>query len=693
MTEVPLRLRAAHVVALSALAVAQPLLDVLGQNPTFFVAHHAGRGQVLLTALVVALVPPAVLVGVEALVQLVAPRWAWRVHLVLLGALAALVAAAVLDDVAGTVVDDLPLVSGPLALLLSVGLGGLFVRAYRRFVVLRSTLTMLVVAPVVFLVFFAFASPANELLFPPRVTAADVQVRGDRPPIVVLVLDELPLASVLTRDADALDAERFPNLARLAADGTWYPDATSVAAYTHEAVPAVLTGRSVGDENLPPTVSGHPDSLFTLLANDYTITAHEQLTELCTPTLCDDGTGAAVDDDLGVLLSDLGVVAGRVVLPAALNDWLPTVDDTWANFGQDPLALDQEADRLADERAEIVDGLGDAPRVQDLREAIAGIEADDDPHLTFIHTVFPHVPWSYLADGTPYPDPGNPGLVDNEWSDQAAGDRGMQRHLLQAQFADRLVGELLDRLDEEGIYDEAIVALVADHGTTFQPGSHRRLPEPSSLDSLMPVPLIVKPPAGVAVAEAVDDRPAETVDLVPTIADLLDVEVPWDLDGRSLVGPAPEPHPREMYARGDRFEVPAGPLDVASMVDRIWERFEVDGALELHGLGEGAELIGERTRRLVADPDDEGDPSTCWVPADPVPGTAGWVGGRLETDLDGALDLAVSVAGRVAGTAPTFAEGDEDHRVFVLADPTGWDGAELELWRVVGDGLVAIPVC
>ena len=30
---------------------------------------------------------------------------------------------------------------------------------------------------------------------------------------------------------------------------------------------------------------------------------------------------------------------------------------------------------------------------------------------------------------------------------------------------------------------------------------------------------------------------AQTIDLLPTIADALDVEVPWDLDGHSLLGP------------------------------------------------------------------------------------------------------------------------------------------------------------
>ena len=80
------------------------------------------------------------------------------------------------------------------------------------------------------------------------------------------------------------------------------------------------------------------------------------------------------------------------------------------------MALDQEADRLAEDRADFVENLGEFDRVGAFRSAVADIEATPEPHLTFIHSVFPHVPWSRHADGSAYPDPGNPGLDDNVWS-------------------------------------------------------------------------------------------------------------------------------------------------------------------------------------------------------------------------------------------------------------------------------------
>jgi len=683
--------RAAHVLALSGLAVTEPLLSVLGQNPTFFVAHGSGPGQVLLVALLAAGVVPAVLIPLELVVGRVRPTWAWPLHQVIVGVLAGLVAAGLLDDLVGTILDDLPLVAGPVTLLAAGGAGYGFVKAYRRRPMLRSTLSALAVAPLGFLAFFAFATPAHELLFPSSVAAADVTLGEDLPPIVVVVFDELPLASVLDRDGATIDAGRFPHLARLAGDGVWYPNATSVAGYTHEAVPAILTGDRVRDENLPPTPSGHPDTLFTFLANDYTITSHEELTGLCTPSLCEESTGLAEGSDVGVLFEDLGIVAGHVTLPAVLEGWLPTINDTWANFGQDPVALDQEADRLAEDRADFVEDLGAFDRVGEFRSAVAGIEATPEPHLTFIHSVFPHVPWSRHADGSTYPDPGNPGLDDNVWSDTAGADLALARHLLQAEFADELLGELIDRLEAEGLYDDALVAFTADHGASFLPGTHRRLPAEESLAGLMPVPLVIKPPASARPADHTDDRIAETIDIVPTIADLLGTELPWEADGLSLVGPEPGSHERGIYARGETVHTDEDPIDLSSVVDHIWQRFAVDGRLQLYGLGPDADRIGRRVRAR-----DRGheDAEACWSPAEPVPGTRAWVGGEVESSLDDDLDLAVVVDDRVAATTTTFAEDGRAHALFALGDPALWpEDGSVALWRVTDDAWLEVPNC
>ena len=56
-----MRWRLLHLLVLATLAITQPLLSALGENPTFFTAHSASPGQVVALAAIVSLAPAAVL--------------------------------------------------------------------------------------------------------------------------------------------------------------------------------------------------------------------------------------------------------------------------------------------------------------------------------------------------------------------------------------------------------------------------------------------------------------------------------------------------------------------------------------------------------------------------------------------------------------------------------------------------------
>ena len=57
-----------HLLVLWAFAVAQPLFDLLGKNGEFFAARGSTRWDVVLFAFVLLFVPPAILLGLEALI-------------------------------------------------------------------------------------------------------------------------------------------------------------------------------------------------------------------------------------------------------------------------------------------------------------------------------------------------------------------------------------------------------------------------------------------------------------------------------------------------------------------------------------------------------------------------------------------------------------------------------------------------
>jgi hypothetical protein len=47
-------------------------------------------------------------------------------------------------------------------------------------------------------------------------------------------------------------------------------------------------------------------------------------------------------------------------------------------------------------------------------------------------------------------------LQDQVWCRDEVVARGYQRHLLQVGFVDKMIGELLDRLHQTGLYDRAL---------------------------------------------------------------------------------------------------------------------------------------------------------------------------------------------------------------------------------------------
>src|SRR4051794_4853494 len=108
----------------------------------------------------------------------------------------------------------------------------------------------------------------------------------ERAPIVFVVFDALP-EGMLMQPGGGLDRARFPGFAELAAQATWYRNATTVHDSTVKSIPAMLDGR--WPSNLRhPTLADHPENLFTLLRSRYSVTADEEGTELCPAELCRD---------------------------------------------------------------------------------------------------------------------------------------------------------------------------------------------------------------------------------------------------------------------------------------------------------------------------------------------------------------------------------------------------------------------
>ena len=152
--------------------------------------------------------------------------------------------------------------------------------------------------------------------------------------------------------------------------------------------------------------------------------------------------------------------------------------------------------------------------------------------------LYPHFPWNTLPTGQTYSTPvPYPATVTTGWgSDEWLVDQVYQQHLLQVQFVDTILGRVLDQLDRAGVYDDTLVVVVADHGIAIKPDVvHRRVILPDTVGEVAAVPLFIKEPHQTS--GGIDDYRAETIDVLPTIADVLGIDLPWATDGVSLASP------------------------------------------------------------------------------------------------------------------------------------------------------------
>ncbi len=100
-------------------------------------------------------------------------------------------------------------------------------------------------------------------------------------------------------------------------------------------------------------------------------------------------------------------------------------------------------------------------------------------------------------------------------------------------YADEKVGELLDTLDEVGIFDDTLIIITADHGESLtehniyfdHPGLH---------EANTNVPLILIYPKSFPQGKKIEAM-AQHIDLAPTILEFLNIPIAKGMEGKSLL--------------------------------------------------------------------------------------------------------------------------------------------------------------
>ena len=264
---------------------------------------------------------------------------------------------------------------------------------------------------------------------------------------------------------------KTPTLDALAKDGILFAQAFTPSPITNTSHTSILTG-------LLPSTHGVTDFAVPLATNNQTLAE----------ALKSRGYSTAA-------------FIGSVILDS--KEFAPGLDrgfDFYDNFPH-PVTTGSRWGRL-ERRAEVV--------VQHTNVWLNAHPAA--PHFVWIHLYDPHDPYE---PPPPYSQIYKERLYDGEIA-----------------YADSALAGLIASLKERGWYDRSLIVVVGDHGEGL--GEHREQTHGIFLyDSTTHVPLIIKLPAATDSGKVVKSQ-VRTLDVFPTILDLLHIPAPERLDGESL---------------------------------------------------------------------------------------------------------------------------------------------------------------
>lgn len=156
-----------------------------------------------------------------------------------------------------------------------------------------------------------------------------------------------------------------------------------------------------------------------------------------------------------------------------------------------------------------------------------------DPWYSMIYDVdLPESVGRWYDDQSPlqlYNLPGAIGVryTRDEW-------RGVWRvYLGLVALLDHAAGMIIDELKAQSIYDDSLIVFCSDHGEML--GSHMLYQKMCMYEPSVRTPIALKLPVGTGIEPGVVDEVVSSIDVLPTICELVGTEPPAGIDGRSLV--------------------------------------------------------------------------------------------------------------------------------------------------------------
>jgi len=211
------------------------------------------------------------------------------------------------------------------------------------------------------------------------------------------------------------------------------------------------------------------------------------------------------------------------------------------NLDQGFQEIDEHEPRQARPDAKLIVDLA-LERLEDLR--------DEQPFFLFLHTYEPHDYYRYrpylrelVEQYDPYyegniPEDNFQNLMDEQYGGCTARDLEHVLAIYDAaiRVTDREFSRLFEELDATGLTDDTLIVLFSDHGEGFKDnnladrvGHVRRVHE-----DLLHVPVVFSMPGMLPENRRIPAL-TETIDIAPTILDILDLDIPASFQGVSLL--------------------------------------------------------------------------------------------------------------------------------------------------------------
>ncbi|MBU0740943.1 sulfatase-like hydrolase/transferase [bacterium] len=164
----------------------------------------------------------------------------------------------------------------------------------------------------------------------------------------------------------------------------------------------------------------------------------------------------------------------------------------------------------------------DAPRLNTaIQQSLK--QSTDSPVMMYIHYMEPHMPY--------YHHPYVPLQIINYSATRKDEVQSAYREELSA--IDRSIAGLFELFDENGILDNSWILITADHGEEFL--DHKKWGHGKSVfPEILCVPAILVEPVSQRKSQVIDSV-VESIDIMPTFADIADIPVDEYWEGESLV--------------------------------------------------------------------------------------------------------------------------------------------------------------